>query len=93
VAFSAREPATEQGEKDMRMLDRVYRAFAGFAAWLARGRQREFTCGDCNRWQRCGLPPDKNCVARAAQIERDGEYRTRRATIVSCGAAWTYDRG
>jgi hypothetical protein len=39
-----------------------------------------FTCGDCDRWQRCGLPPDARCVPRAAQTVR-GDWRTRRSTL------------
>jgi hypothetical protein len=80
----------------MRIVDRAYGALKNFAGLLAHGRQHEFTCGDCDRWQRCGLPPDGNCIARAAQMEqlaRDGGYRMRRAKIVSSGASWIYDRG
>ena len=28
-----------------------------------------FTCGDCERWQRCGMRPGSACIPRAAQIE------------------------
>ena len=38
-----------------------------------------FYCGDCERWERCGQPPSVNCIIRAAQLERDGERRSRRA--------------
>lgn len=40
-------------------------------------RQPEFTCSDCERWERCGLPPDVACVVRAAQLER-GDWKLRR---------------
>jgi hypothetical protein len=40
-------------------------------------RLSRFTCGDCDRWARCGLPPDANCVYRAAQVA-DDEWRLRR---------------
>jgi hypothetical protein len=79
----------------MRIMDRVYGALKNYAGLQAQGRQQEFTCGDCDRWQRCSLPPDRNCVARAAQMERitrDGAP-ARRRTIVSSGASWIYDRG
>ena len=44
-------------------------------------RLSNFTCGDCERWQRCGLPPDANCVERAAQVSR-GHWRTRRSSLM-----------
>ena len=40
-------------------------------------RMSEFTCGDCNRWHRCGLRPDAACVVRGEQVAR-GEWRARR---------------
>jgi hypothetical protein len=53
-------------------------------------RLSRFTCGDCDRWERCGLPPDANCVYRAAQVARDDWWlrrRTRRlaASLFSSG--------
>jgi hypothetical protein len=39
----------------------------------------EFTCGDCERSNRCGRPPNVECVAKLEQIERDPVgYRRRR---------------
>lgn len=41
------------------------------AACLAALRSRsEFNCGDCERWERCGLAPTDVCIERAAQLER-----------------------
>ena len=40
-------------------------------------RQPDFTCSDCDRWERCGLPPDEPCVVKAAQLER-GDWKLRR---------------
>lgn len=40
-------------------------------------RKPEFTCSDCERWERCGLPPNVPCVVRAAQLER-GDWKLRR---------------
>jgi hypothetical protein len=34
-------------------------------------RPPEFTCGDCERYPQCGLPPDADCVEKALQRERD----------------------
>ena len=55
----------------------------------ARRRQADFMCRDCERWQRCGLPPDGNCVARAEQLARhDG--RAPRRTSLRDWTAWGY---
>ena len=31
----------------------------------------KFTCGDCERSDRCGRPPTADCAIKLAQIERD----------------------
>jgi hypothetical protein len=38
----------------------------------------EFTCGDCERWERCGRPPTAECAVKLAQIERDPTGYQRR---------------
>lgn len=48
---------------------------SGVLSWLYRGP--EFTCGDCERSERCGLPPNDACIIRAAQLER-GDWKLRR---------------
>jgi hypothetical protein len=48
-------------------------------------RTARFTCGACERNSRCGLPPSKNCVIRAMQIARDGDYRAHPPTAVLQG--------
>ncbi len=41
-------------------------------------REEKFTCGDCERWERCGQRPSEQCVARAAQIEAaDGQVHRK----------------
>jgi hypothetical protein len=42
-----------------------------------RRNEPEFTCGDCERWQRCGSPPNDACVIKAAQLAR-GDWKLRR---------------
>jgi len=42
-----------------------------------RRRHEDFTCSDCERWERCGLPPNDACVVRAAQLTR-GDWKLRR---------------
>lgn len=37
-----------------------------------RRRMSRFKCGDCEIVDRCGQLPSDDCIARAAQIERDG---------------------
>jgi hypothetical protein len=55
---------------------------AGLAALLARRRrQPDFMCGDCERWERCGLPPNKNCIVMAAQLARDGDRPVERRIL------------
>ena len=60
--------------------------FARIAAVMAiLRRQDEFTCGDCERSESCGLPPSEDCVIRAAQIAR-GDWKLRRqARVLSRG--------
>jgi hypothetical protein len=54
----------------MRTLDIFRRAFAKRKVFGSRRRVPTFVCGDCERWERCGLPPHDDCIVRAAQIER-----------------------
>jgi hypothetical protein len=57
--------------------------FAGFARKMAALRRRpDFTCGDCERSDRCGLPPSDRCIARAAQIARGDWDRKRRVNLL-----------
>jgi len=57
-------------------------AFAGSfltgAARLLAPPRREFRCGDCARWQRCGLPPDPKCAEREARISQYEELPSTR---------------
>ena len=60
------------------MTIKVRSFFADIARALApRRRQPDFTCGDCERSDRCGQPPSDTCVVAAAQIER-GDWKLRR---------------
>jgi hypothetical protein len=57
--------------------------FAGFARTVAALRRRpEFTCGDCERSDRCGLPPSDHCIVKAAQIARGDWDRKRRVSLL-----------
>ena len=57
--------------------------FAGFARAVAALRRRpEFSCGDCERSDRCGLPPSDRCIVKAAQIARGDWSRKRRVSLL-----------
>ena len=49
----------------------------------------EFTCGDCERRLRCGLPPTEDCLMKLMEHERDPTgYERRmkaRAKILNSG--------
>jgi hypothetical protein len=44
---------------------------------VAMQREPDFTCGDCERSDRCGLPPSDTCIVRAEQMAR-GDWKLRR---------------
>lgn len=46
-------------------------------------REPEFTCSDCEQWERCGSPPNDACVVRAAQLERRDWKLRRHARALS----------
>lgn len=55
----------------MRIADIVQGTLTKLASMSAALRRpSEFTCGDCERMERCGLPPSDDCIEKAAQIER-----------------------
>ena len=54
------------------VIDRIARQLAA-----ARARS-DFTCGECERWERSSQAPSEDCVIRAAQIARDGDRISRR---------------
>ncbi len=63
----------------MRAMDIVRGTVKKVADHLAAMRSREeFTCGDCERWERCGLSPTDTCVIRAAQLARYDRRRPNR---------------
>jgi hypothetical protein len=57
--------------------------FARFARTVAALRRPpEFNCGDCERTDRCSLPPSDRCIVRAAQIASGDWTRKGRATTL-----------
>jgi hypothetical protein len=62
----------------MHLLDGVRTIFTTIADRIAASRRAsEFTCGDCEQNERCGLPPHDDCPVKGAQVTRDEEYRRR----------------
>ena len=61
----------------------IHDVFARLAKAVAALRQPpEFTCGDCERSDRCGQPPSDRCIVKAAQIARGDWTRKGRATTL-----------
>jgi hypothetical protein len=57
--------------------------FARITATVAALRRpREFTCGDCERSDRCSLPPSDRCIVKAAQIASGDWTRKGHATTL-----------
>jgi hypothetical protein len=51
-------------------------------------RPIEFTCGDCERWARCGMPSSDDCIFKAERIAR-GDLQTKRlAKALSLAMGW-----
>lgn len=72
----------------MHTLDVIRTICGKVAAHIATSRRvSEFTCGDCERNQRCGLPPHDDCGVRLLQIARDGAH-WRRPMIAYYKALW-----
>jgi hypothetical protein len=66
----------------MRLIDPFRHLFDRVARRIASERRlAQFTCGDCSRWEHCGLPPSAACTHRAAQIAAD-DWRDRRRSPV-----------
>jgi hypothetical protein len=62
----------------MRGFDFFPKLLTRLTTLIATWRQRpDFVCGDCERWERCGLPPSDKCIAKAEQIARKAETGTR----------------
>lgn len=58
----------------MRALEAVREIFTTLASYIAMQRRlSRFVCGDCEKWEQCGLTPGRQCVVRLAQIERYGD--------------------
>lgn len=69
----------------MHALDVVRGALAKLAGPIIRPRRRRgFACGECERWERCGLPPNDQCIVMLAQIARNGGRLVKRPSLPPC---------
>ena len=58
----------------MRALNAIRGIFTKLADRIATYQKlSHFKCGDCETSEQCGKLPSEDCIARAAQIERDGD--------------------
>ena len=67
----------------MRTLNIIRRVFPKRRALASQRRTPAFLCGDCERWERCGLPPHDDCIVRAAQLAR-GATPVKRFRLPPC---------
>jgi len=65
----------------MRMLDHVVAGLRRIGTVL-RPHHRDFVCGQCERWERCSMPPNERCIPRLEQMERE-RNRPRRPTLLT----------
>jgi len=73
----------------MRLSTAIRSVLAGIAKRnAARRRLADFTCADCDRWQRCDLPPNTRCLARQEQIARGDWEDRRRAKALPYESTW-----
>ena len=64
------------------ILDKIASAFRSLH------RPVEFTCGDCERWSRCGMASSDDCIFKAEQIAR-GDIQLKRLTkALSLATGW-----
>jgi len=61
----------------MGVTNSIQRLLAKFASAIEARPDSDFTCGDCERSDRCGLPPSNTCIVRAEQIAR-GDWKAKR---------------
>jgi len=76
------DPPGNHGANNMSMINSVYELLGKLASFVWRQREPDFVCGDCERADRCALPPSKTCIVRAAQIARGDWKAKRRARLI-----------
>lgn len=66
----------------MSMTNFVCELLGKLSAFVSQRREPDFVCADCERTDRCALPPSKTCIVRAAQIARGDWKAKRRARLI-----------
>lgn len=62
----------------MRALDKIRTIVIKIADRIATARRlSRFNCGNCDRNEQCGLPPDNKCLMKALQITCNRKYGAR----------------
>ena len=61
----------------------LLQSWKGLTRLLA--RPQRLTCGECERNEKCGLPPYDDCIHRIMQINGDGRRPRRRPTYIYRG--------
>ncbi len=46
-----------------------------FGAIAGPGKQDQFVCADCERWESCGLQPSDTCLVKVEQLRRYEQSR------------------
>ena len=60
----------------MAMVDAVRRiSLKIFEKLASGGKQTQFVCADCERWESCGLQPSDTCLIKVEQIRRYEQSR------------------
>ena len=79
----------------MVMVDAVRRiSLKIFEKLASGGKQSEFVCADCERWESCGLQSSDTCLIKVEQIRRYEQSRwlseppTRRGALSPWDAAF-----
>ena len=65
------------------MSNSIGKAVMKLARAIAARRRSDFTCGDCERSERCALPPSDHCVVRLEQMSREERQLRRRANAIA----------
>jgi hypothetical protein len=71
----------------MRAIHSVKALVTRIVSYVTTARARPvFYCAQCERWERCGLPPSEDCIPMLTQIElQGGELKDG---LNSVAAAW-----
>jgi hypothetical protein len=73
----------------MRALHSVKAFVNGIMGHMTTARAKPiFYCSECERWERCGLPPSSDCIPMLTQLELQGRDLKEGSNLVA--AAWPH---